>query len=381
MEEFAALAQRSQQYTYTACTKSNGNSYEALVDFLNAELKRRPNITNPLISVKDDEEKISYSIRNISDELALHIIEDHSENIKNIRYPFAFISRKIEELPSMDLFSLLNMLFRFPQTVYLEAESSHPDLSVCAKSFLFNIAYNYNYVFKIMNDYDDFIQPRFILQTRRHRNLEELSAPRLVYNEELVEQYYMALLSENAFVRFIGFYHILEHFYEEVYNEEILNGVQNIIRDPGFSSKRKKDILKIVNLIQTKTHHSKEAFQGNELEALELTLKKYIDLAELKNDLEEFEGKSVDYYKNTEVSFSKGDPVDLYDFSNDNIYKKLAARIYKTRNSLVHSKSNEMRIKERGIYNPFKDSQELQKEIPLMRLIAEAIIRKTAKEL
>ena len=382
-EEFAALTQRSQQYIFTSCAKFNDKSYEALVDFLSSD-SRRPfyGVTERLydLNVEDKEEKISYSFGDASEELILHIIESYSE-LRILRLPSAFIHRKIEESAKKDLFSLINLFLRAPKSIYLKAETAHPDLTVYAKSYLFNIAYNYNYVLSIITELDDDFPSRPFMGASRRHSLKELSAPRLAYKEELVEQYYMALLSENAFVKFIGFYHIMEHFYDSVYNDEILNSVRSIIQHPAFSSKRKTDISKIVELIQKKTHQSKEEFQGNELEALELTLKNFIDLTDLKNDLEEMSRSLVDYYKNNEVGFSKGDPVDLYDVANDKVYKKLAARIYKTRNALVHSKSNEARTKERGIYNPFKDSQELQKEIPLMRSIAEAIIIKTSKEL
>ena len=71
----------------------------------------------------------------------------------------------------------------------------------------------------------------------------------------------------------------------------------------------------------------------------------------------------------------------MRDISNEKLYKKLAARIYKTRNALVHSKSNESRLNERGVYNPFANSQELTMEIPLMRYISEAIIINSASPL
>lgn len=63
------------------------------------------------------------------------------------------------------------------------------------------------------------------------------------------------------------------------------------------------------------------------------------------------------------------------------LYKKIAARIYKTRNSLVHYKSNEISKKERGIYGPFVNNHELLKEISLMKCIAELIIIKTAEDI
>lgn len=64
--------------------------------------------------------------------------------------------------------------------------------------------------------------------------------------------------------------------------------------------------LKIVDLIKKKTRQNKEEFQGSELEALELTLKKFVDIQELIKDLTEFNNSIVDYYRTSEVSFSKG---------------------------------------------------------------------------
>ena len=71
----------------------------------------------------------------------------------------------------------------------------------------------------------------------------------------------------------------------------------------------------------------------------------------------------------------------MRDLSNDKLPKKLAARIYKTRNALVHNKSNETRLSERGLYKPFKDKEELSKEIPLMRFLAESIIVNSSEPL
>ena len=86
-------------------------------------------------------------------------------------------------------------------------------------------------------------------------------------------------------------------------------------------------------------------------------------------------------YFREEISFSNGDAIDLDNYTSDKLPKKIAARIYKTRNALVHHKSNTARLKERGIYHPFKDEAELSNEIPLMRFVAEAIIIKTATEI
>ena len=209
----------------------------------------------------------------------------------------------------------------------------------------------------------------------------EIEFPKLIYSQDLVEQYQMAVASNDPFMKFIGYYHIIEHFYDDVYSDEIINNVKEIIQNPGFSSKRKKDLIKIIDLVKKKTRQGREEYIGTESEALELTLKKYINIHSLIDELNNIDESLVSYYAHNQVSFSKGDTFDLKDIQNQSLYKKIAARIYKTRNSIVHCKSNENRLNERGIYQPFKNNQELHKEIPLMRCIAELIIIKTAKDM
>ncbi len=52
------------------------------------------------------------------------------------------------------------------------------------------------------------------------------------------------------------------------------------------------------------------------------------------------------------------------------IITQLAKRIYYTRNSLVHSKGG----KNNERYRPYENEKELQKEIPLVKAVAELII-------
>lgn len=388
IEDFNQLKQNAEHYDFKRYSICDGNTYESIVDLPDIDSRRlfSMGFEDKLseLTVRDEDANISYSFCEVSEELIWYIVKDYDITKRVfMRFPSSVFDRKCETLPEKDLFSLIQMITRLPLAVYIESNSakSREQLQRYAKSFLFNIAYNFDFVFKAVTEIDDLFPQRTPLNRRRIHNVAELMAPQLSYKEELVEQYYMALASEDPFVKFIGFYHIMEHFYEEVYNEDIFKSVQYIIQHPGFSSKRTKDIVKIVDLIKKKTRQSKEEFQGSELEALELTLKKFVDISELINDLTEFNSSIVDYYKTSEVSFSKGDTIDLRDISNEKLYKKLSARIYKTRNALVHSKSNEGRANERGIYKPFDNSQELLMEIPLMRYISEAIIINSASTL
>lgn len=388
LDEYNELKQKAECYDFQRYSICNGNIYESIVDI--PDIDSRGHFSSLLVdrltefTLKDDEKDIEYSFCDISEELIWYVIKDFDVKRRFFsRFPMSFFERKCESLKDKDIFSLIKMLIRLPAVVHIETSipKSREKLQKFANSYLFNIAYNFDSVFKAVTDIEDLFPQRSILTRRRHHKISDLMPPQLLYQEQLVEQYYMTLTSEDPFVKFIGFYHIMEYFYEEVYNEDILKSVQHIIQHPGFSAKRTKDIAKIVDLIKKKNRLNKQEFQGSELEALELTLKKFVNLSELVNDLTEFNDSIVEYYRLTEISFSKGDAIDLRDVSNEKLYKKLAARIYKTRNSLVHSKSNENRLSERGVYNPFTNNKELAKEIPLMRYISEAIIINSSSSL
>lgn len=388
IDEYIELKQKAECYDFQRYSICNGNIYESIVDI--PDIDSRGHFSSLLVdrltefTLKDDEKDIEYSFCDISEELTWYVIKDFDVKRRFFsRFPMSFFERKCESLKDKDIFSLIKMLIRLPAVVHIETSipKSREKLQKFANSYLFNIAYNFDSVFKAVTDIEDLFPQRSILTRRRHHKISDLMPPQLLYQEQLVEQYYMALTSEDPFVKFIGFYHIMEYFYEEVYNEDILKSVQHIIQHPGFSAKRTKDIAKIVDLIKKKNRLNKQEFQGSELEALELTLKKFVNLSELVNDLTEFNDSIVEYYRLTETSFSKGDAIDLRDVSNEKLYKKLAARIYKTRNSLVHSKSNESRLSERGVYNSFTNNKELAKEISLMRYISEAIIINSSSSL
>ena len=386
--DYDELKQKAEKYEFMRYSISDERTYESIVDLPDMASVRYSlmSLEERLLglTVKDEDLNITYSFQEVSEELIWYIVKDYDTSMGVfMRFSPNIFERRWGALSEKNLFSLIRLVTRLPFTVFIESVSTkhREQFQKYAKSFLFNFAYNFDYVFKSVTEINDLFPQRVFLNRRRIHDITELMAPQLSYRQELVEQYYMAVASEDPFVKFIGFYHIMEHFYEDVYNEDIFKSVQHIIQHPGFSAKRTKDIVKIVDLIKKKTRQSKEEFQGSELEALELTLKKFVDISELINDLSVFDSSIIDHYKLSEVSFSKGDTIDLRDISNEKLYKKLAARIYKTRNALVHSKSNENRVNERGMYRPFNNSQELSKEIPLMRYISEAIIINSASSL
>lgn len=177
-------------------------------------------------------------------------------------------------------------------------------------------------------------------------------------------------------MKYLSFYHILEHFFEKIYNDELINSIKNELTKPSFSYKRNKDVYELIKIVQDKLKYKNDEFQINEPEALLLVLNKFInDFNEIKNELHSYDDKLLNYYKSTEIEFSNGNRVN-FDDSREKILKNLRERIYKTRNSIVHSKETE-----KSKYLPYKHDSILQKEIILMRILAEKIIISSSKEI
>lgn len=189
----------------------------------------------------------------------------------------------------------------------------------------------------------------------------------------------MAASSDDPLIQFIGYYHILEYFFEEVYKKELIRLVREEIIRPEFSVNNDSELAKIIEKIGNKS--SSYTF-ANEREALKLTLKDFVMLDKVIDKLTYYTSEYVDYYKDNKVPFSGGVKVDLIS-DNKEIFEKLANRIYETRTSIIHSKSNELKSenKKRFIYSPFKDSEALSKEIPLIKALAEEVIINSAESL
>lgn len=370
-------AMKSDLSQFTVLTN---NSYEVIIYQTNKMVRRLLpyKLEERIVStnIKDSMNNIEYKFQEISDVMVWNIIKEI--DLESLKRTFMIFPPRLRGDEGENLFNLLRVCFRNPYSLIVsyKKDIDKNKLNDYINSFLFNFCYNYGYSFRIMNSLDELLNIRYRNKNSSYKS-EELDAPRLLYKQDLTEQYHMAVSSEDPFVQFIGFYHIMEYFYEEIYKEGVVNNVKEILLDPGFSTKRKKDIMKLVDLINKKRT---ESTVGSELEALELTLRKYIDIEKIIEKLNEIDEDIIEYYKNNKVNFSNGDAIDLIG-DKKHIFKKLANRVYKTRNSLVHSKSNEVRLNERGIYKPFKDSKALLKEIPLLKVISEEIIIKSASEL
>ena len=349
-------------------------SYEALVKFETPLPILFRRFFEEDLSKEDPANGIVYELSKPTDEYLLFILDAliESEYWKDI-FRF-FLLRVIRERTGMEKSEFFEFLSKFLRIYTLKIRSREPmssdRFSKLATSFLFNLSYNLDIAV---------IEVRFLHELARSkitriRRSREIEPPRRIYNPDLVYHYQMAISTDSIPLQFLSFYHVIEHFFYDIYHEDLINTVKAKITSPDFSYKRKRDLENLIKLISQKIKYKDEELLYNEQEALYLTLKKYVRLDNLIAKLREYDESLIEYYQKNKVSFSKGASINFSLSDTENIFRQIADRIYKTRNSIVHSKEGG-----KPRYVPFRNDKELTMEIPLIRFIAEEIIINTSK--
>lgn len=360
----------------------DNNFYEVLVRNENTIVVSRE------IEKKDLVNKIGYKINKPTDKYLVFFLyslgrQNTPQILRNRIIPIKL--RRLFEGQQQQLFPLeLNIINVIKEilpsleTLQIVSENNKhkTEFEQLVYAFLFNLGYNLDYTFRPLRFIDEFTQSYKIGRLRRS-NISDLEPPKRTYLNELILHYQKGISSESIDHQFLSFYHVLEHFYEKIYKDDILNSIKGELTKPNFSYKRNEDISILVNLIQNRLKYKNDEFQLKEPEALELTLKKFVkDIPYLASELRTISPSLIEYFKTTEVPFSKGNKVNFENTNTNEIYTNLARRIYLTRNSIVHSKETD-----KSKYIPFRDDKDLLTEVYLMRLIAEIVIIDNSIEL
>lgn len=358
---------------------SSDKSYEILVREEGPYFRFSPRSRdeNAILEVEDTENNLTYSLGRPSSQFVLFLIKNAVEygEPRALSRPImnsSMIRRAIEEQPCVLDYLKKFIAGRMTLKVSSTARKSANEFDKFSSAFLFNITYNTDTALVQQRDFDELLRTGRITRNRRS-NIDEIDPPRRAYIPDLIHHYQLAVGTENPMLEYISYYHIAEHFFESVFNEALVEKVRNKLTHPDFSYKRKKDISSLIKEIGKSIKMRDESMTFNEQEGLRLTLQKYLDVNELVCKLNEYDSSLVEYYKLESVSFSGANTVHLEGDDEEVIYKNLAARIYKNRNSIVHSKESE-----KAKYTPFRDDKTLVKEVPLLRFISEKIIFETS---
>jgi hypothetical protein len=274
-----------------------------------------------------------------------------------------------------DVISLVRAAY--PRLLSCRVESGHnrapADLASHANAYLFQLTYNLNVAIVETRSLDDFTRSGRLASMRRSRPAD-IEPPKRTYLRDLTYHYQLGVSADSPVLAFLSFYHVAEHFFEAVFHDDLLDAIRDRITRPDFSTKRKKDVQALVKDINKRQRIRDDTITINEQEALRLALVKYAPLDSLRAKLTAYDKTLIPYISSTKVAFCDGDAVDLDHEDPKYIYKALAQRIYRTRNSIVHSKDGD-----KSRFVPFEHDDDLAKEVPLMRFVAEEIIVATSE--
>lgn len=327
------------------------------------------------INLRDSDNKVLYEITSASDEYILFFLDAISE-YPDARfflrgYTSSMLERRLAERKNLPtVFELVQLAYLRITTVRVvcDSKTSASRMSSLANAVLFQMAFNTDISIVPQKEIDSIFRSGRISRMRRNR-LSDIDPPRRIYDEDLIHHYLMAISTDNHFVEYLSHYHVLEHFYEAVFQDDLISSIQHQITAPAFSYRRKKDVKGLIKTIRKSLKIQNATITFSEEQALKLTLTRFVSIPDLVNDLNSYDDSIINYYRNNKVGFANATELDLQSGDDTAIYKSLSKRIYATRNALVHSKDGD-----KAKYTPFVDDHILSKEIPLLRFVAERTI-------
>ncbi|TOB49043.1 hypothetical protein CGK04_20330, partial [Vibrio parahaemolyticus] len=270
---------------------------------------------------EDTVNKLSYSVGSISLKYLLSLFQKLSEHGDPIvlfkratRGIIASRARRVrDEVSTYDsaIDAVLKMFYMF-NSLKIDSQSSrnYHDFERFSDAFLFEISYNLDAAIMPQRHIEELARIGSAVRERRS-SYEDIDVPRRHYIKDLVHHYQMGVSTDDPFLEFISFYHVAEHFFESVYEDEVVNQIKNKLTHPNFSYKRKKDIKSLISNVKKLSRSKEDGIGVSEIDALEYTIKKFVDLDELKSKLISYDGDIYDYYINNEVPFSSGPKVNF----------------------------------------------------------------------
>lgn len=349
-------------------------SYEVAVQSSDrVTLARRDGIT-----LHDPQAGISYKLDRPSDAYIAYMLLKLIESTDRRQRPMIFRRSNMDRIRTSRgdapaVFDALKSMLR-TRTLKITSEAQQPstDWKQQADAFFFQIGYNLDFPLMPDRNWAELLGSARISSMRRSE-YNDLDVPRRRYIPDLVYHYQLGLSAESPMLEYISYYHVAEHWFQNIYEDDLVEQVKLTITSPNFSYNRKSDLRNLIKKVNKAVQLRDEQLVINEKIALNLTLAKYVNIPQLVSDLNAFDRSLLSWYATHAVAFCDGDKVALDQPDVATAFTSLSSRIYKTRNALVHSKEGS-----KAKFTPFSDDQDLIPEIPLMRFIAEQVIISTS---
>ena len=270
---------------------------------------------------------------------------------------------------------LKNSLFK-PSTIKIyNLNQPTPEAAIAASvdianACLFEIAYSMNIPIVLSEEWPKPRNPSGSFRYSLTPEPKERTVPRLKYNQDLIRFYQRGLATDDPVNRFLAFYQVLEYFFIIVADEHLYRKLARRINDPKFIT----DPKNLDRIIQDTVDHKKET---DETEMLRFVLEKYLDENDLTDFIRAYERHLKEHLYSTKKNVF-GEEVEVKLQAGHTI-NNLAKRIKLIRNALVHSSDrHERKVR----YIPSVESEnEIAKEVPLMKFLAEKTIIASASDI
>jgi hypothetical protein len=227
---------------------------------------------------------------------------------------------------------------------------------------LFNLAFLYDLTFETTSDLFRRRSPRRYRTTRRVLS-SELPVVSGAYNHDLVRFYVRAISNSDPVNQFLSYYHVLEYFFVQLSDEELYGKLRSRMLTPGYRPTTRS----LDSVIQDVVKHKRET---DETEMLKLVVKKFIEPTDLAEFIQHYEAHLEEKLYSSQTSlFGEKFKTNL---DPQHILGDVSRRVKAIRNALVHSSD---RYERNERYVPSRSAEErLQKEIPLLKFLAEKVI-------
>jgi hypothetical protein len=246
------------------------------------------------------------------------------------------------------------------------------EMTALFESCLFEYAYLRSAPIQLQNEWPSLASGRRrFAPGRASLTREPLPLKRIQYDISAVRFYKRGLGTDDAYIQFISFYHVLEYYFISVSDDILYKRLSRLLVDPEFRL-RPRYLDKLILAVED---HKRT---NDETEMLKNVMAQYVEEKELTEFIlaQEARDKSKIY---TEKNECFGEELEKMVIREGHVFGPLAKRIKTIRNTLVHS-SDRYERKERYLPGPEAD-RVLLREVPLLRYVAERVIIATARSL
>src|SRR5690606_22978069 len=96
------------------------------------------------------------------------------------------------------------------------------NISKYETSYKFHLAYNLDITLIPQRFLEEIVGSNRI-RSMREENITDLDVPKKFYNDDIVSHYILAISSDNLVIQYLSYYHVIEHFFNKISDEEITN--------------------------------------------------------------------------------------------------------------------------------------------------------------